>query len=62
MSGEDELELEFEDDIDDKEIIMCVKANPFLYNKSEKMYSNNEMKKMAWNTIGDSLTNKKSGK
>lgn len=62
MSGEDEFDLEFKDELDDKELIIYVKANSFLYNKSEKMYSNNEMKKMVWNTIGDNLTNKKSGK
>ncbi|XP_071580686.1 uncharacterized protein [Temnothorax nylanderi] len=62
MSGE-EFDDEFEDELelDDKELIMCVKANPFLYNKSEKMYSNTDLKNLAWDSIGNSLTKKKTG-
>ncbi|RLU19402.1 hypothetical protein DMN91_007959 [Ooceraea biroi] len=57
MSGEDE----FEDELDDKELISCVKANPLLYDKSEKFYSNSEVKRLIWEDIGNNLTNKKTG-
>lgn len=49
------------EEVEDKELITIVRANPFLYNKSEKLYSNNEMKRLAWTTIGNSLSKKKTG-
>ncbi|XP_011341747.3 uncharacterized protein LOC105281892, partial [Ooceraea biroi] len=55
--GEDE----FEDELDDKELISCVKANPLLYDKSEKFYSNSKVKRVIWEDIGNNLTNKKTG-
>lgn len=58
MSEEDELVSE----LDDKELILYVKANPFLYNKSEKLYSNHDMKNLTWDSIGNSLSSKKTGK
>ncbi|XP_077270975.1 uncharacterized protein LOC143902147 [Temnothorax americanus] len=61
MSGEEFDDDEFEDELelDDKELIMCVRANPFLYNKSDKRYSDNELKNLAWDQIGNSLTKKR---
>ncbi|XP_024870112.1 uncharacterized protein LOC112453550 [Temnothorax curvispinosus] len=63
MSGEEFDDDEFEDELelDDKELIMCVRANPYLYNKSDKRYSDNELKNLAWDQIGNSLTKKKTG-
>ncbi|KAL0120336.1 hypothetical protein PUN28_008174 [Cardiocondyla obscurior] len=45
----------------DKEIISIVRANRFLYNKNEKLYSNTQMKRLAWTTIGENLSKKKTG-
>lgn len=59
--SEDEQFEDYEDENDDLELITWVKANSFLYNKSEKLYSNNEVKNSAWDAIGNKLTNKKTG-
>jgi len=61
---EEEIMDEYEDndELDDKELIIIVKANPFLCNKSEKLYSNIEIKKLAWTAIGERLSKKKTGK
>jgi len=48
-------------EVDDKELITLVKANPFLYNKAEKLYSNSEVKRLSWATIGDYLSKKMTG-
>ncbi|XP_071637021.1 uncharacterized protein [Temnothorax longispinosus] len=63
MSADEFDDDEFEDELElnDKELIMCVRANPFLYNKSDKRYSDNELKNLAWDQIGNSLTKKKTG-
>lgn len=66
MGWEDEEE-EFMDDVqereevDDKELITLVRANPVLYNKAEKLYSNSEVKRLSWATIGNHLSKKKTG-
>lgn len=52
---------QYEDEQDDRELIAWVKVNSFLYNKSEKLYSNHEVKNSAWDAIGYNLTNKKTG-
>jgi len=58
---EEEIMDEYEDndELDDKELIIIVKANPFLCNKSEKLYSNIEIKKLAWTAIGERLSKKR---
>ncbi|XP_071645973.1 uncharacterized protein [Temnothorax longispinosus] len=63
MSEDEQFEdsEQYEDEQDDRELITWVKANSFLYNKSEKLYSNNEVKNSAWDAIGNNLTNKKTG-
>ncbi|XP_029678810.1 uncharacterized protein LOC115244930 [Formica exsecta] len=40
----------------DRELIAVVRVNRFLYDKTEKLYSNGEVKAAAWTQIGASLT------
>lgn len=65
MRSEEEDEfldnLQESEELEDRELINIVRMNSFLYNKSEKLYSNNEMKRLAWTTIGNSLSKKKTG-
>ncbi|XP_039303004.1 uncharacterized protein LOC113003433 isoform X1 [Solenopsis invicta] len=60
---EEEIIEEFDenDELDDQELITIVKANPFLYDKSDKLYSNSEVKRLAWATVGEGLSKKKTG-
>lgn len=55
-------EYEDNDELDDKELITIVKANRFLYNKAEKLYSNTKIKRLAWNAVGEGLSKTKTGK
>lgn len=48
-----------DDELNDKELITIVRANPFLYNKSDKLYSNSEVKRLAWAAIGEGLSKKR---
>ncbi|XP_032683624.1 uncharacterized protein LOC116849967 [Odontomachus brunneus] len=53
-----DTELFFEEDISiDRELIVVVRANRFLYNKTEKLYANGDVKTEAWKQVGASLTN-----
>ncbi|KMQ83095.1 hypothetical protein RF55_20942, partial [Lasius niger] len=46
-----------EDDVSiDRELIAVVRANRFLYDKTEKLYANVNVKTEAWTQIGASLT------
>jgi len=58
---EEEIMNEYDDndELDDKDLITIVKVNPFLYNKSEKLYSNIEVNKLAWTTVREGLSKKK---
>ncbi|KAM0730278.1 hypothetical protein ACS0PU_004155 [Formica fusca] len=40
----------------DRELIAVVRVNRFLYDKTEKLYANGEVKAAAWAQIGASLT------
>ncbi|XP_032689889.1 uncharacterized protein LOC116853120 [Odontomachus brunneus] len=53
-----DTELFFEEDISiDRELIAVVRANRFLYDKTEKLYANGDVKTEAWKQVGASLTN-----
>ncbi|XP_032690169.1 uncharacterized protein LOC116853281 [Odontomachus brunneus] len=53
-----DTELFFKEDISiDRELIAVVQANRFLYDKTEKLYANGDVKTEAWKQIGASLTN-----
>lgn len=46
----------------DRELIAVVRANQFLYDKTEKLYANVSVKTEAWTQIGASLTHPLEGK
>lgn len=65
MSDNESLfeEYDEEDEINDqRELIAVVRCNPFLYNKTEKLYANGDVKTNAWTQIGASLTHQLKGK
>lgn len=55
LCAEDELSS-------DRELIAVVRVNRFLYDKTEKLYANGEVKAAAWTQIGASLTHPVEGK
>lgn len=59
MSGEED---DYESKLDDKELIVYVKSNSFLYDKSDKRYSDVELKNLTWDHIGEQLSKAKTGK
>lgn len=48
-----------DDELDDKELITIVRANPFLYNKSDKLYSNSEVKRVSLGCYWGRIVQKK---
>lgn len=60
---EDEVEVNEElEIINSRELIAIVRLNRFLYDKTEKLYSNGNMKTEAWAQVGASLTHPIEGK
>ena len=57
-----DTESVFEEDSTDQELIAVVRVNRFLYDKTEKLYANVEVKTNAWAQISASLTNPLEGK
>lgn len=61
MENEISTDLDFEVSID-RELIAVVRVNRFLYDKTEKLYTNGNVKAEAWSQIGASLTYPLEGK
>lgn len=64
MSDTESLFEDFNEDVisTDRELIAMVRANRFLYDKTEKLYANGNVKTEAWVQIGASLTHPLKGK
>jgi|GEM_PF-5179544 len=59
--SESEISTDLEISID-RELIAVVRVNRFLYDKTEKLYANSNVKTEAWTQIDASLTHPLEGK